>query len=205
MDMKVHTVPAAVSAMYKFHKLTVLVGDNDMISSRGQRGIGDCLGLLSASRRVQSATAALRTHNCMRVRVQGPNSKIIAQLLGLSVKVQTRLLEDRAAAAAAAAAAQQDGGQQQRQEQATQPAHGQTLQQQQQQVATSILEPCDVRVTVKADEAVQDVSVDVSALQLRMSPDVMQLLLHLQQVGGHKAALGAWETCSAGHASWPGV
>lgn len=101
---------------------------------------------------------------------QGPNSKIVAQLLGLSVKAQTRLLED------AAAAAQQDAGQQQAQDQPPQAG------QQQQQVATSILEPCDVRVTMKADEAVQDMNVDVSALQLRMSPDVMQLLLHLQQV-----------------------
>jgi hypothetical protein len=120
---------------------------------------------------------------------QGPKSKIVAQLLGLSVKAQTRLLEDVPAAAAAAAAAAagapaQSGTSQQQQQQSEQPAQsGHThQQQQQQQVATSILEPCDVRVTLKADDAVQDMNVDVSALQLRMSPDVMQLLLHLQQV-----------------------
>lgn len=122
-----------------------------------------------------SAAAVDHTDSCILVHVQGPNSKIVAQLLGLSVKAQTRLLED-------AAAAQQDGGQQQPQEQPTQTGQAQPSQQQRQQVATSILEPCDVRVTVREDEAVQDVSVDVSALQLRMSPDVMQLLLHLQQV-----------------------
>jgi hypothetical protein len=51
-----------------------------------------------------------------------------------------------------------------------------------QEVATSILEPCDVRLVLKASQAVQDVALDVSALQLRMSPDVMQLLLHLHKV-----------------------
>lgn len=49
-------------------------------------------------------------------------------------------------------------------------------------MAISILEPCDIKVGLKSSEAVQDVSVDVSAVQLRMSPDVMQLLQHLQQV-----------------------
>jgi len=53
----------------------------------------------------------------------------------------------------------------------------------QQQVATSILEPCDVTVSMKNKADLQDLTVDVSALQLRMSPDVMQLLMHLQQVG----------------------
>jgi hypothetical protein len=156
---------------------------------------------------VQSATAASLTDNCIRVSTQGPNSKIVAQLLGLSVKAQTRLLEDdTAAAAAAAAAAQQEGSQHtQPYEQPTQPAHRQTSQQQQ-QVATSILEPCDVRVTVKADEAVQDVSVDVSALQLRMSPDVMQLLLHLQQVGTRQHRVPrrfAQQAMQANLCSWP--
>ncbi len=121
------------------------------------------------------------------MRLQGPNSKIVAQLLGLSVKAQTRLLEDAEAAAATAAkqASAQPVQAQQQQPQADQDQATQGLPaQQQQQVATSILEPCDVHVTMKSDEAVQDMNVDVSALQLRMSPDVLQLLMHLQQVRG---------------------
>lgn len=52
----------------------------------------------------------------------------------------------------------------------------------QQEAATSILEPCDVKVTMKSTATVEDLNLDVSALQLRMSPDVMQLVMHLQQV-----------------------
>lgn len=50
------------------------------------------------------------------------------------------------------------------------------------EVATGILEPCDVKLVVKQSATVQDYNIDISALQLRLSPDVMQLLLHLQQV-----------------------
>jgi len=121
---------------------------------------------------------------------QGTTSKIVAQLIGLSIKAQTRRLEDAAAAASAAAqrgppASHSDGssGKAQQPTSQEQPVQAMQQQQQQQQVATSILEPCDIRVSMKADDAVQDINVDVSALQLRMSPDVMQLLLHLQQVG----------------------
>lgn len=133
-------------------------------------------------------TAVLH-HRCqlaLLLRLQGPNSKIAAQLLGLSVKAQTRLLED---AAAAAAVTQQSSAHTVTGQQQAHAAQDQSMQavpvqqQQQQQVATSILEPCDVHVTMKSDEAVQDMNVDVSALQLRMSPDVLQLLMHLQQVG----------------------
>lgn len=139
---------------------------------------------------------------CCLLRTQGPTSKIAAQLLGLSVKAQTRLLEDAEAAAAAAAkqpAEPAASGKQQPQTAQQQPSQGAPAQQQQpphqppqqqQQVATSILELCDVHVTMKADESVQDINVDVSALQLRMSPDVLQLLMHLQQVRCPCAGLG---------------
>jgi len=86
------------------------------------------------------------------------------------------VLEDAAAVAAAAAAADavsSDGSSAAR-------ARPSMMQQ---QVATSILEPCDVKVSMKNSSDLQDLNVDVSALQLRMSPDVMQLLMHLQQVG----------------------
>jgi hypothetical protein len=108
--------------------------------------------------------------------LQGPHSEIVAQLLGLSIKAQARVLEDAAAVAAAAAAADavsSDGSIAAR-------ARPSMMQQ---QVATSILEPCDVKVSMKNSSDLQDLNVDVSALQLRMSPDVMQLLMHLQQVG----------------------
>jgi hypothetical protein len=111
---------------------------------------------------------------------QGPDSNIQAKLQGLSVKAQTRLLEDSKAQPGAAGAC--SSGQQPHQHSSAEQGSQAGVPQQQQQVATSILEPCDVRVTMKSTEAVQDISVDVSALQLRMSPDVLQLLLHLQQV-----------------------
>jgi vacuolar protein sorting-associated protein 13A/C len=130
----------------------------------------------------------------MSMQMQGANSEVAAQLLGLSVKAQTRLLEDAAAAAAAAtqqperSASGADSSGSGAAADARQPRSGQQQQQQQggvqkqQETATSILEPCDIKVATKSSESVQDVNVDVSAVQLRMSPDVMQLLQHLQQV-----------------------
>jgi hypothetical protein len=128
--------------------------------------------------------------------LQGLDSNIVAKLLGLSVKAQTRLLEDSKAHQPGTAAACSTGQQQPHQPSAADQASQAGVQppqqqQQQQQVATSILEPCDVRVTMKSSEAVQDINVDVSALQLRMSPDVLQLLLHLQQVNARETTAHA--------------
>jgi len=52
-----------------------------------------------------------------------------------------------------------------------------------QQVAISILEPCDVTASYKVTEepAIQDVNLDISDVQLRMSPDVMALITHQLQ------------------------
>lgn len=140
---------------------------------------------------------------CHTLHVQGSDSNLVAHLSGLSVKAQTRLLED--AAAAAAAAEQAEGATSSTGAPSDTPAApaatavdtstpasmadaGQQQQRQPlQEAATSILEPCDVRVGLKASEAVQDVTVDVGAVQLRLSPDVLQLLQHLQQVGRRMA------------------
>lgn len=104
--------------------------------------------------------------------MQGPNADISTQLQGLCVKAQARLLEDASAATAAA-----DTG-----NSASESSQPKARLSADQEVATGILEPCDVKVVMKQSEAVQDLNVDISALQLRMSPDVMQLIMHLQQV-----------------------
>jgi hypothetical protein len=104
------------------------------------------------------------------VRLQDSNAQLTTQLKGLSVKAQSRLLEDAAGGAPGPA------------DSVDAPSAASYRPAVAQEVAISILEPCDVRVVLKASAAVQDVALDVSALQLRMSPDVMQLLLHLHKV-----------------------
>jgi hypothetical protein len=56
-----------------------------------------------------------------------------------------------------------------------------------QQVAISILEPCDIVATVRMAEAptpLQDIGLDISDVQLRMSPDVLALVTNHLAVGG---------------------
>jgi hypothetical protein len=108
------------------------------------------------------------------LRSQDADSQITTQFKGLAVKAQSRLLEDAAGSAPTGPTDSMDGPS------SSSSSYRPRLAQ---EVATSILEPCDVRVVLKASTAVQDVALDVSALQLRMSPDVMQLLLHLHKVG----------------------
>lgn len=132
---------------------------------------------------------------CPPSTLQGSNSDITAQLLGLSVKAQTRLLKDAAATAAKTALqhAERGGADSSTSSSSaagsSQPGDRQQQQQQCHEVATSILEPCDVKVALKSSEAVQDVNVDVSTVQLRMSPDVLHLLQHLQQVAAEPLAV----------------
>jgi hypothetical protein len=55
-----------------------------------------------------------------------------------------------------------------------------------QQVAISILEPCDIVATYRVAESpapLQDVGLDISDVQLRMSPDVMALVTNHLAVG----------------------
>lgn len=99
--------------------------------------------------------------------MQGNDADVKAELQGLCIKAQARMLEDRSRPAV----------------ERTDPSGPRSQPYASQEVATGILEPCDVKVVLKQSEAVQDLNIDVSTLQLRMSPDVMQLVLHLQQVG----------------------
>lgn len=105
--------------------------------------------------------------------LQGSNADIAAQLQGLCIKAQARMLEDAAGA----------------QGETTEPSGTKAKSSASQEVATGILEPCDVKVVMKQSEAVQDLNIHVSALQLRMSPDVLQLVLQLQQVREHAVLL----------------
>jgi hypothetical protein len=115
--------------------------------------------------------------------LQDTDSQITTQLKGLSVKAQSRLLEDAAGGVGSTDSEDAPSAASYR------PAVAQ-------EVAISILEPCDVRVVLKASAAVQDVGLDVSALQLRMSPDVMQLLLHLHKVrAAHLLAVCSNRSC----------
>jgi hypothetical protein len=111
---------------------------------------------------------------------------VTAALRGLSVKAQAKLLKDSLAIsepslapdgtkAEEAGTGESGSGPGER----VLPSLSRTYQQEH---ASSILEPCDIRVTVKASERVQDVNVSMDELQLRMSPDVLQLLQHLAQV-----------------------
>ncbi|KIY91741.1 hypothetical protein MNEG_16223, partial [Monoraphidium neglectum] len=133
----------------------------------------------------------------------GPDSSILAELRGLAIKAQERTLEDDrptttasittpihsadpaaipspteaaaiadpAAAAAAAAELPQPAAGPGSEAAAVAVARGQ-------QVAISILEPCDVTARYRVSETLQDVKLDISDVQLRMSPDVMALIMH---------------------------
>lgn len=115
--------------------------------------------------------------------MQDDSSHITTQLKGLAVKAQSRLLED-AAGGTPGPTDSIDGPT------SSSSSYRPRLAQ---EVATSILEPCDVRLVLKGSAAVQDVALEVSALQLRMSPDVMQLLLHLHKVRSGCAASDHWQ------------
>jgi hypothetical protein len=50
-------------------------------------------------------------------------------------------------------------------------------------VAVSILEPCNITLDANMEEGRQQMGVEMSEMRLKMSPDVLQLVQHLQQVG----------------------
>jgi len=118
-----------------------------------------------------------------------------AELRNLSVKAQTRLLEDSSSALpqgplpsssshspARAAGEPPSGNLGDSRANLLQAGVAGLLGNVAESVQSNILEPCDVEATVKLTDKVQDVSLDVSDIRLRLSPDVLQLALHLQQV-----------------------
>lgn len=159
--------------------------------------------------------------------LQGLEQQVNAELRGLSIKAQTQLLEDAAPATAAAAAAAGTAPAPTPDASSAAPGaaggapnagpgaaaagpapavpvggaglfgNGMQL------VQSRILEPCDMSANVKLGPGGQDVSIDISDVQLRMSPDVMQLISHLNKVRGESDGEGegreqvVWEVLGA--------
>lgn len=113
--------------------------------------------------------------------VQGLDQFCAAEIRGLTMKAQTHLLEDAQPDSPTASAHDKQTGS------TAGGADPAGVSPRSQQTASSILEPCDITASYKLTSALQDVSMDVTDLRLRVSPDVMQLVLHLQQVGSREA------------------
>ena len=104
-------------------------------------------------------------------------------MLDLSIKAQARLLEGASSSGAAAPSASLVSMSMDDFSQEQPPTDS---------VAVGILEPCNITVDVAMEEGKQQMGVEMSDMRLKMSPDVLQLVQHLQQ-----ASRGLLHPCCA--------